>query len=337
MPHEIVIPARQTFELSPYEEPALGPGELRGRTLCTLISQGTEIGWANGESFPVRPGYAAVFEVEETGEGVVGVERGERRFAMGCHRSVQTHAAKDTLPLPPGLPPETAVIARLMGVSMTTLMTTKARPGDRVLVAGAGPVGFLAAHLFRIGGYRVTVVDPDPARREQLARSGMTDTRASMPLDDPRFQGQVALVVDCSGHEGAVLEGCRIVRRLGEVVLVGVPWRKLTELSAHDVLNAVFFNHVTLRSGWEWELPVHGRGFLWEELLEGYNNASHSIFSGFSRALDWLAEGRIPLDGLVHRATPEEPASLYADIIARRIAEPFIVLDWPNMSPGRKR
>lgn len=335
MPIEIVIPSRQTFELTPYEDLPLQSGEIRGPTLCTLISQGTEIGWANGETFPIRPGYAAVFQVEELGESVVGVKRGERRFAMGCHRSTQTHAAENTLPLPEGLPSETAVIARLMGVSMTTLMTTKARPGDRVVVAGAGPVGFLAAHLFRIGGYRVTVVDPDATRREQLTRSGIADVRAAMPLEDPNLQGQVALVVDCSGHEGAVLDGCRIVRRLGEVVLVGVPWRKLTELSAHDVLSAVFINHVTLRSGWEWELPMHGRTFLWDELLEGYNNAPQSIFGGFARALDWLANGMIPLDGLVHRAAPEDPATLYAGIIGRRIAEPFIVVDWSRTSTNR--
>jgi threonine dehydrogenase-like Zn-dependent dehydrogenase len=328
MPSEIIIPARQTFELQSYDDLPLQPGEIRGRTLCTLISQGTEIGWANGGTFPVRPGYAAVFEVEEIGEGVAGVKPGERRFAMGYHRSTQTHAAENTLLLPEGMAPDTAVIARLMGVSMTTLMTTRARPGDRVVITGAGPVGFLAAHLFRIGGYLVTVVDPDALRRRQLEQSGIADTRAQMPLDDPDIQGRVALVVDCSGHEGAVLEGCNMVRRMGEVVLDGVPWRKYTDLTAHDITNAVFFKHVTLRSGWEWELPMHGRSFLWEELLEGYNNAPHSIFSGFSRALTWLAQDRIPLDGLIHRTTPGAPELLYAGIMQRDIAEPFIVLDW---------
>ncbi|WP_198937945.1 hypothetical protein, partial [Pelomonas sp. KK5] len=145
---------------------------------------------------------------------------------------------------------------------------------------------------------------------------------------DPAYAGQVALVVDCSGHEAAVLDGCQLVRKQGEVVLVGVPWKKLAEIDAHALLRAVFFNFVTLRSGWEWEIPLHGRGFVWEELLEGYNNAPHSSFSGFERALAWLAEGRIRLPGLVHTAHPAEPARLYADIAARRIAEPFIVLDW---------
>jgi threonine dehydrogenase-like Zn-dependent dehydrogenase len=328
MPQEIVINAKGSFRLESCQDERLGPGEVRGRTVCTLVSQGTELGWANGEAFPIRPGYAAVFEVTEIASDVSGVAVGDLRFAMGYHRSTQTHRVEHTLPVPSGMAPETAVIARLMGVSMTTLMTTKARPGDHVIVTGAGPVGFLAAHLFAIGGYRVTVVEPDPVRRAQLAASGVSDCRAAMPLDDPSLAGKVALVVDCSGHEGAVLEGCRMVRRMGEVVLVGVPWRRMSEHSAHDVMSAVFFNLVTLRSGWEWELPVHSRAFLWEELLEGYNNAPQSIFAGFARALQWLAEGRIPLEGLVYRIAPTDPQKLYADIASRKIREPFIVLDW---------
>lgn len=328
MPVEIIIPARQTFRLDPCQDAPLQAGEIRGRTEFTLISQGTELGWANGDTFPVRPGYAAVFTVEEVGEGVAGITPGDRRFAMGLHRSTQTHRAAFTLPVPEGLAPDVAVIARLMGVSMTTLMTTTARAGDAVLVCGAGPVGFLAAHQFRLAGFRVTVVDPDPLRRSQIMASGIADCRAEMPLEDGALKGRVALLVDCSGHEGAVLAGCQMLRRGGEAVLVGVPWRKLTDHSAHEVMRAVFFNLITLRSGWEWELPILGRDFLWEELLEGYNNAPHSILGGFARALDWLAEGRIPLEGLMHRASPGDPAQLYADIAARKIAAPFIVLDW---------
>jgi threonine dehydrogenase-like Zn-dependent dehydrogenase len=328
MPFEIIIPARQTFVLEAYQDRPLAPDEIRGRTLCTLVSQGTEIGWANGDSFPIRPGYAAVFEVEEIGRDVTGVQKGERRFAMGCHRATQTHRAQHSLPVPDGLTSARAVLARLAGVSMTTLMTTRARAGDRVVICGAGPVGLLAAHLFHLAAYRVTVVDPDPLRRRQVVQSGIADARASMPLGDPDYQGKVALVVDCSGHEGAVLDGCRIVGRMGEVVLVGVPWRKLTDHTAHELTHAVFFNHVTLRSGWEWQLPMHDKTFAWEELLDGYNNAAHSVFGGFARALGWLAEGRFPLEGLIHRAVPDDPSALYARILSREIEEPFILIDW---------
>lgn len=331
MPSEIIISARQTFRLDDYQDAPLLSGEIRGRTDYTLISQGTELGWANGDSFPISPGYAAVFTVEEIGLHVTGIQVGDRRFAMGYHRSTQTHRAQFTLPVPENLSSDMAVIARLMGVSMTTLMTTKARTGDSVIICGAGPIGFLAAHQFKLGGFQVTVIDPDALRRDQIVESGIQDCRAEMPVDDENLKGKVALVVDCSGHEGAVLLGCAMLRRGGEIVLVGVPWRKLSDASAHDVMRAVFFNLITLRSGWEWELPIYERGFIWEELLEGYNNATHSIFGGFSKALSWLADGKIPLNGLVHHASPLDPSALYEKIASRQIAEPFIVLDWSKL------
>lgn len=328
MPREIVFPSKNTFSLDSYDEGPLLAGEIRGRTVATLISQGTELAWANGEDFPIRPGYAAVFSVDEIGEGVEGVEVGELRLCMGHHRETQQYPARFTLKVPDGMTAETALLARLMGVSMTTLMTTKARPGDKVVICGAGPVGILAAHNFAIGGYDVSVVEPDRLRRQQVQQSGIKTVLSAMPLEDPAYQGKVALVVDCSGHEAAILDGCKLVRKMGEVVLVGVPWRRNTDLSAHDIMHATFFNFVTLRSGWEWEVPVLSRDFVWEELLEGYNNAPHSTFGGFELALRWLEEGHINTDGLVARTSPADPASVYGDIRNREISEPFIVYDW---------
>ena len=330
MPREIVFPAKNTFELTSYEDAPLAPGEIRGPTVATLVSQGTELAWAAGDDFPIRPGYAAVFRVAETGPGVTGVEKGELRFCMGHHRSTQQHAARHTLKVPDGMTPETALLTRLMGVSMTTLMTTRARPGDIVIVAGAGPVGLLAAQNFRIGGYEVTVVEPDATRRAQVEATGIA-ALPSMPSADPAFARKVALVVDCSGHEGAVLDAARTVRQGGEVVLVGVPWKRLTDIAAHDLLREVFFGYVHLRSGWEWELPIHGRGFAWEELLEGYNNAPQSIFSGFGKALRWLAAGKVDVAGLMTTRSAADPAALYPAIAAREIAEPLIVLDWAGV------
>lgn len=329
---EICFPAKEQFVLQPCEPwgPLL-PNEVRGRTIATLVSPGTELAWASGEDFPVRPGYSAVFEVQERGAEVTGAAVGDLLFCMGNHRTYQQVDVAHTVAVPFGMAPETALLARLVGVSMTTLMTTKARPGDPVVICGAGPVGYLAAHIFRIGGYEVIVVEPDAKRRAQARDSGLQSVLPSFPFDRPDLAGHVALVVDCSGHEQAVLDGCRIVRQNGEVVLVGVPWRRQTDLSAHDLLSAVFNGFVELRSGWEWAFPLVSRSFRWEELLEGYNNSSQSIMSGFRKAMKWLAEDRIPLEGMVRVETPGDPAKVYRALLQRSVNEPFVVLDWRRL------
>src|ERR1700722_19992881 len=73
---EIVFSAKGNAELYSYEDVPLGPHDVRGRTLSTLISPGTELAWLNGDDFPIRPGYAAVFEVEAVGADVKAVRVG---------------------------------------------------------------------------------------------------------------------------------------------------------------------------------------------------------------------------------------------------------------------
>ncbi|MBZ9994287.1 zinc-binding dehydrogenase [Mesorhizobium sp. BH1-1-4] len=328
MGREIVFTGKRKFELADYDDGPIAPHEVQGRTLVTLVSPGTELAWADGGDFPLRPGYAAVFEAEEIGSAVSGIKPGDRLLCMGAHRSTQKFDTRYVVKLPVGMAPETAVVARLMGVTMTTLMTTTARAGDKVIICGAGPVGYLAAHQCRIAGYEVTLVEPDERRRAQAIRSGIVNTLATMPVGDPEYVGSVALVIDCSGHEQAVLDGCKVVRRRGEVVLVGVPWKANTAILAQEILHAIFFNFVVLRSGWEWEVPLLSRAFVWEELYEGYNNASHSTFTGLAKALKWLSERRIPVDGLVRSLNPIDPAAVYGALLNREIDEPFVVLDW---------
>lgn len=306
---------------------ALGVNEVRGRTVCTLISPGTELAWNyTGTSFPSFPGYAAVFAVADIGAEVKGVSEGDLLFCMGGHRSFQQVEARASRHVPKDLHPEKAVLARLMGVSMTTLMTTTARPGDRVLITGAGPVGFLAAQMFAQSGYDVLVADPDDLRRRQIVQSGIRNVFAQAPVEDASIAGTVALVVECSGHEQAVLDACRVVRKRGEVVLVGVPWRRQTEAYAHELLSLVFHQYVVLRSGWEWELPHHAADF-----------SPHSIHTGFDTALRWLADGRITTDGLITQADPRDAQRAYQDLLHRRAEGLFTVFDWTQIESDKEK
>ncbi|CCN73757.1 zinc-binding dehydrogenase [Vibrio nigripulchritudo] len=328
MNKEIVFTAPNTAELWEFELPPLGETEIRGRTVCSLISPGTETAWFTQGEYPLKPGYAAVFEAQELGRKVSSIKPGQLVLCMGGHRSAQQFDEKYVVPLPEGMSASTGVIARLMGVSMTTLMTTKARPGDKVIVSGAGPVGYLAAHQCKLAGYDVLVIDPNPQRREEAIKSGL-NALPSFPLEDLDYAKKVALVIDCSGHEAAILDACRIVRKNGEVVLVGVPWKANTDMLAHAILNEVFFNYVNLRSGWEWEVPLLSRDFVWEELYEGYNNAPYSTFDGFKRALKWLSlDGVIPLNDLTQDLKMDDPQAIYSDLVSGKLTKSFNVLNW---------
>lgn len=315
----VSVTEREHAELVEIPSPGvLAPREIRGKTICTLISPGTEIAYNyQGKTFPSFPGYAAVFEAEEAGSEVSGVAKGDRFFCVGPHRSYQQVEMSAAHRVPAGLAADIAVLARLMGVAMTTLVTTTACPGDKVLVTGAGPVGFLAAQIFTIGGYDVLVAEPDAERRRQVKESGINKVYDRTPFDEPGVAGTVALAAECSGHEQAVMDACRVVRKKGEVVLVGVPWRRNTEIHAQELLSLVFHKYVVLRSGWEWELPLYSADF-----------APHSIHSGFETALRWLASGRIAVGGLVERTDPRLVQRTYQELLCRKTKGLFVLFDW---------
>lgn len=321
----VTFSAAETAELTsePISKEPLADDELTGRTLASLISPGTEIQGAYLEGpFPAKPGYAAVFEVDAAGSGIEDIKVGDLVFCtgphgIGGHRSRQRCTRKAAIPVPRGLAPEVAVHARLMGVSMTTLTTTVARPPDRVMVAGLGPIGHLGAQLFRAAGYRVIGVEPSEARREMAQARGISPVLPFVPTEDKASLEELALVLECSGHERAVLDACRSVRKRGEVVLVGVPRKRRTDLYAFDVLEAVFRGYVTLRSGWEWEISRTGEAFR-----------VGSVFGNLAGALDWLADGRVNVEGLYEKVSPGDAQHVYQNLLHQRGSVLSAVFDW---------
>ncbi len=301
----------------PVNDSPLADDEIAGRTLSTLISPGTELNanFDRPQDKPLVGGYAAVFEVDAIGAEVKQFAPGQRVFCYGNHKSWQRCRASEAVLLPESLAPEVAVFARLMVVSWSTLTTTTARPPDWVLVLGLGVIGNLAAQIFHAAGYRVTGVDPAETRR-RLAAISIADTRVSVAGQED-LVNQVALAIDCSGHEQAVVDACRVVRKRGEVVLVGVPWNKRSEATAFDVLHAVFHRYVVLRSGWEWELPRQARDFT-----------VGSLFGNAAGALQWLAEKRVSVEGLYRVVPPAEAQTAYEDLLHQRGEQLSVVFDW---------
>lgn len=295
-------------------EGELGPHQVAGRTLASLISPGTELNWsATTSNFPYFPGYAAVFEVDEVGENVTQVELGDRILCTGPHRERQTLAAADVIPVPGGLASAEAVFARLAGVSMATLATTSARPPSEVLVTGLGPVGNLAAQIFQHCGYRVTAVDPLEARRDLALQHGVRQVFASMTEVESAF----ALHLECSGLQQPVVDGCQLVAKGGEVVLVGVPWQRQSQVEAFDLLHAVFHRYVRVRSGWEWEVPDKAVG-----------EARNSHCANYAAAMRWIADGHLRVDGLAFVADPRGAAATYHSLAHGSASAPTAVFDW---------
>lgn len=101
------------------------------------------------------------------------------------------------------------------------------RPGDVVVVTGAGPVGQIASLVAQArGAGPVIVSDPDPRRREVAQRCGAMSAEPAAVGDIARSltAGRGAdVVVDGIGGETGLAAALGAVRAGGRIVSVGVP------------------------------------------------------------------------------------------------------------------
>src|SRR5205085_9932748 len=97
------------------------------------------------------------------------------------------------------------------------------RGGDHVLVTGAGPIGLLAMQAaLALGATEVTVTDINERRLELAGKTGATRTinLSEEPLSEAGVEANV--LIECSGHPSAVIDGIRSLRPAGIAVLVGM-------------------------------------------------------------------------------------------------------------------
>ena len=168
--------------------PARTPDQVLARMLASGISRGTErlvlagrvpeSQWgvmrcplqAGDFPFPVKYGYSAVARITE---GPAALQ-GKRVFCLHPHQDIFLAPAAMCVPIPDAVTDSRAVLGANMETALNILWDAQPLPGERALVIGAGVVGLLVAYLLaRIPGMAVTIIDPDPTRREMAEGLGI--------------------------------------------------------------------------------------------------------------------------------------------------------------------
>ncbi|MDQ2756660.1 MAG: NAD(P)-dependent alcohol dehydrogenase [Actinomycetota bacterium] len=126
------------------------------------------------------------------------------------------------------------------------------RPGDDVLVTGAGPVGLLAAAVARaFGAARVVVTDSSEFRLALAERMGLQVERADAATGDA-----FDVLLECSGASGVLGASLRRLRPAGRAAMIGMPKEELVGLP----LSQLNVNELTLslvnRYNHTWPLAI---------------------------------------------------------------------------------
>jgi L-iditol 2-dehydrogenase len=142
----------------------------------------------------------------------------------GAYASFVTVPEGNLLRVPDSLDPRLAAMADPAAIARHAIWRAGARIGDRVAVAGAGPIGLLAAQLARIlGASEVVALDIVPeklALATKLGASGVYTTPDDALADHPDgFDVVIETTGVNPGEEAAVL----LAGRHGRVAFIGIP------------------------------------------------------------------------------------------------------------------
>ncbi|QWW71437.1 zinc-binding dehydrogenase [Rhizobium sp. WYJ-E13] len=177
----------------------------------------------------------------------------EMRLIGGGYAEYTTVTARQCRILPDDLPIEEGALAEPVAVALHCVMRSGLKPGDSVLILGAGPIGLLVAFWARRQGARdVIVADINRHQEEGAASIGATGFAMSGPGLAQEFRAKTGgapdIVFECVGRRGLIDFACQLVRTHGTVVGVGLcvggdGWDPFAALSKEiQIIFAVFFN-----------------------------------------------------------------------------------------------
>lgn len=203
------------------------------------------------------------------------------------------------VPVPDGLDLRIAALAEPLAVSLHGVRRSGARPGDRVLVTGAGPIGTLSIVALRAEGVDdIVVCEPRPDRAALAERLGAAvvgpEELETISIAEPSriVDAPFDVAIECSGKAAAMGAALCQLRRGGTLVLVGTG----IETPPFDP-NRILLNELVITGAFEYD-PA-GLAEAVSMLADGTADVTGLVeaddvdLDGLLPAMEGLADGRI--------------------------------------------
>jgi propanol-preferring alcohol dehydrogenase len=260
----VVVAFGRPLEFREYDIPTPGPGEILVKTEACGVCH-TDLHAANGDwpvkpNPPFTPGHEGIGLVVALGAGVTAVKEGERvgvpwlYSACGhceyCLTAWETVCAKAEFGgytknggfaeyiiadpnyvahIPNGLGAKEA--APLICAGITTykgVKQTEARPGEWIVISGAGGLGHLGIQYAKAMGLQVCAVDIDDGKLAHATKLGadmVVNARHGDPVEAVKqgTSGGAHGVLITAVSLSAFKQGVAMTRKRGTCVLVGLP------------------------------------------------------------------------------------------------------------------
>lgn len=239
----VVFPRANEFELTQLELEKPGPGDLVVKTLVSAISPGTERwllrGRHIGAQFPCVPGYQRIGMVEECGKEVTNFQPGDVVYGSGgrWHGNIISmwgaHVGWSvgdaggyrfiSSVLPKKLELETLSFTIVVGVANRGVRFCDIRPGQHILIIGAGIIGICAAQLALMKGAHPVLLEIDEERLSFLKKIVPTAMRPNDQNLEVRLKelapGGFDILYDTVGHASTTDKLVKYIKRQGTILL----------------------------------------------------------------------------------------------------------------------
>lgn len=216
-----------------------------------------------GQQPPLTLGHEFSAVITAVGDGVTGLEPGDRVSADACWRCGKCEAcargeynlcrlsgsiglssdgafaplvrfpAYCAVPLPDGVGDEVGALLEPLAVGLHSLDRGSARPGDRLVVIGYGPIGACTALVARATGIEPLVLERHAGRRARAEAEGFATydpdgeprdvAKAVRAMTKSGAESGANVVVDCSGAGPALEAALEMTTRGGRIVVAGIP------------------------------------------------------------------------------------------------------------------
>lgn len=329
MPRELVALGPRQPVIREYEEPPLGPDQVRIESEFSAAKHGTELGSYLGTSpfsiarydtemnlfvqeegsaarFPTPLGNMSIGLVTETGTEVKRFAVGDRVFGHLPFRETHTVAESKLEKAPDGMEAESIVYWDPAEFAVGAVRDANVRLGERVAVFGLGAIGLMVAQIAKLSGAElVIVVDPIPLRRELALKYGADiafnpkEVDVGVEIKTATGKKGVDVAIEASGSYHALHEAIRSAHLGGLVVPLAF---YLGEAKGLRLGEEWHINRITMRSSRSISDPNRDHPMWDSERIKEV-------------AFDLLRDGKLGVKDLVRPVVKfEDSAQTYKDI-----------------------
>lgn len=309
----------------------IGDQEVLVKKIYTLISPGTELAMLSGNEswFPMPgiPGYAAVSEIVEVGEGVTEFNSGDIVFHYGNHTKYEVVSIRGTfLKVPENLDLKWVPFTRMATVATTAIRVSNIEFGDYVSVTGLGLIGNMAAQLAHLQGATVIGIDLSGDRlriAEQCGVinviSGGKDSVKEQIADITHGKG-VSTHIEATGVPQVAVQSLEWIAKLGEIIFLGSP-RGEYNTDVTEILNYCHLygrGCITFKGAHEWRYPTEPNEFV-----------KHSLVRNSNIVFELMKQKRLQVEPLIsHVLKPEEAKKAYEGLRLNKDQYSGVLFDW---------